>query len=158
LHGGTLTWLSFIVTNPVMGTKRPTPPTVNAKIKGTRYVQLEKEIKTLKQQLAQNTKPMLVPISTFAPEPYTIKSPIQVLVVPDEGSYVATLVDANINASGETVPGAVTNLKDMILRLFERLNKEPREKLGKRPARQLDVLRDLIKKKSRHASHRQTAR
>jgi len=106
----------------------------------------------LKRQLVQDNRSILVPLSTFAPEPYTLTREIQVLILPDNDSFVASLVDANINASGETVPKAVANLKDMMIRLFERLSREPKENLGKWPARQLSVLKELMRRKAKHAA------
>jgi hypothetical protein len=119
-----------------------------------RLERLEKEVDSLKQLLAQGKRPVLVSISSLAPAPYTLRQDVGILVLPDDDSYVASLVDANINASGDTVPEAVANLKDMMVRLFERLGAEPKGNLGKGPARQLGVLRDLMRKKVRHAAHR----
>jgi predicted RNase H-like HicB family nuclease len=124
----------------------------------SRLHELEQEVKHLKQELGQAQKTIVIPITTFAPEPYDLTREVQVLVRSDDDSYVATLVDGNINASGETVPEAVANLKDMMIILFERLGKERGEILGKYPTRQLAVLRELMQRKVRHAAHRQTAR
>jgi predicted RNase H-like HicB family nuclease len=124
-----------------------------------RLRKLEQEVRALKQQLVQGNQSILAPIYNFAPEPYVLtRDVINVLVVPDDGSFVATLVDANINASGETVPEAVANLKDMMIGLFEKLSREPKENLGKWPTRQFAVLRELMRRKVRHGAHQQTAR
>jgi hypothetical protein len=82
----------------------------------------------------------VVPIETFDPEPFGLRRPVSVVVQPSGDSFVASLFDANINASGETAHYAVANLKDLILALIIRLRKEPKERLGKGPARQLAVL------------------
>jgi hypothetical protein len=86
-----------------------------------------------------------VPVSTLAPEPYEVLRQFEIIVRPEEDSFVATLFDAGIHASGETRQDAVTNLKDMMIGLFETL---PARKLAEGPARQLAVLRELIRKKS----------
>ncbi len=119
---------------------------------------LEEKVKHLEQELVQTKKTILIPITTFAPEPYDLIREVQVLVLRDDDSFVASLVDANINASGETVPEAIANLKDMMIILFERLSKEPAEILGTWPTRQLSVLLELMRRKVRHAPHRQAAR
>lgn len=124
----------------------------------TRLRALEAEVAALKQQPTQGNKTILVPVGSLAPEPYVLRREINVLVLPDDDSYVATFVDANINASGDTVPEAVANLKDMMVSLFERLSKEPRDKLGKWPARQLAVLQELIQRKTKHAAHKRATR
>jgi len=118
----------------------------------SRVEKLEQEVKSLKQQLARGNRSMLVSISSLAPAAYSLKREVSILIIPDEDSYIASLIDANVNASGETVPEAVANLKDMMIMLFERLGAEPKGKLGKWPARQLGVLRELMRKKVRHAA------
>jgi hypothetical protein len=94
----------------------------------------------------------VVPIETFDPEPFELRRPVSAVVQPSGEGFVASLFDANINASGETAQHAVANLKDLILALFIRLAKEPKEKLGQGPARQLAVLEGLLRRKRRHAT------
>src|SRR6266404_9606395 len=110
-------------------------PSAAAKIKS-----LERNVAGLKEQLEDLHKlPVIVPISTLAPEPYELIREIKVVVQPDDDSFVATFFDANINASGNTQVDAVANLKDMLIAVFVSLEKEP--KLAKGTARQLAVLR-----------------
>lgn len=106
-----------------------------------RLTQLEEEIEVLKRQLAKGSKAMLIPMESLEPESYELTRKVTILVLPDDDSWIATLVDANINASGETIAAAVANLKDMMIELFESLRKEPKRKLGKQPACQLAFLR-----------------
>jgi hypothetical protein len=117
---------------------------------------LEDEVEVLKRQLGQGSNSILAPIYSL-PQPYVLRKKIQVLVLPDNGSFIASLVDANINASGETVPEAVANLKDLMVTLYDLLSTLPKEKLGKWPTRQLNVLRLLVRK-TQHATHQQRAR
>ena len=91
--------------------------------------------------------PLIVPISTFAPEPFEIIKPFSVVVQPVEGSFVATLFDANIGASGETPEDAVQNLKDIVLNALVVLE-EREHQLGREPKRQLAVLRSLISRRA----------
>jgi hypothetical protein len=102
-----------------------------------------------------NAGSFLVPIETFDPEPFELRRPVSVVVRPSGDSYLASLFDANINACGETAQDAVANLRDLILALFIRLRKEPKERLGKVPARQLAVLEGLLRRQRRHAASRQ---
>jgi hypothetical protein len=95
----------------------------------------------------------LVPIETMDPEPFALRRPVSVVVQASEERYTASLFDANINASGETAQDAVANLKDLMVALLIRLRKEPKERLGKGPARQLAVLEGLLRRKRRHAAH-----
>lgn len=62
--------------------------------------------------------------------------------------YVASFGDANVNATGATVPLAVDNLKDRMLSLYHALAALPANKLGKWPAKQLIVLQSLIRPRS----------
>jgi predicted RNase H-like HicB family nuclease len=101
---------------------------------------------------------MIVPVETFDPEPFELLREIKVVVQPDDDSWVAIYFDANINASGDTPQDAVANLKDMILGLFERLQREPKQRLGKEPSRQLAILNSLIRRKKKHAAHQQRTR
>ncbi|HEY7423427.1 MAG TPA: hypothetical protein VH682_04225 [Gemmataceae bacterium] len=119
-----------------------------------RLASLEKEVKTLKRQMAEGSKSILVPIESFEPDPYELIRTVTILLLPDDGSWIATIVDANINASGETIPEAVAHLKDMMIDLFEFLRKEPKTKLGKQPSHQLAFLQSVMRKKVRRAAHR----
>jgi len=87
--------------------------------------------------------PLVVPISTFAPEPFEVVKDFSVVVQPAEESFVATLFDANIGASGETPEDALQNLKDTLLNAFTILEARANQ-LGREPKRQLAVLRSLI--------------
>lgn len=85
-----------------------------------------------------------VAVRSIESEPYELRRTLYVVVQPAEESFVATFAEANINASGETVPDSVSNLKDMMILLYERLLKESKSKLGKEPTRQLAVLQELL--------------
>jgi predicted RNase H-like HicB family nuclease len=112
-----------------------------------RLKKLEEEVQDLKRRLADVHTAHLV-VATLVPAPYEVIKEIPVWVRPEEDSYVASFVDANVNASGETVNDAVDNLKDMMAALLESLGSLPKGRLGKGPARQLAVLKAFIRKKS----------
>lgn len=88
--------------------------------------------------------PKATTIHSFAPEPYKVLLPINVVIEPAEGGFVATFYDANISASGETEHEAFENLKSLTLDIFDSLRREARERLGPEPARQLAVLRSVL--------------
>jgi len=101
---------------------------------------------TIASEPVADPRSILVPIATLAPEPYDLLREIMVVVQPDDDSFVATFFDANINASGNTQVDAVANLKDTMIATFEALEREP--KLGKGPAIQLAVLREVMRRKA----------
>jgi predicted RNase H-like HicB family nuclease len=114
----------------------------------SRVENLEREVEALRARLDQGgaQRSIIVPIESFAPEPFELIKPFHVVVEPADGEFIASLYDANINASGETEEEAVANLKDMMLTLFERLQQEPERDLGVGPTRQLAVLKSLVRK------------
>ena len=95
---------------------------------------------------------IVVPINTFAPEPFAPTRPILVSVEPfvseedGELEYIASLTEANIGASGDTVAEAVKNLKDRLIAKFDMLENMPADRLGKMPRRQLEILKSLIRR------------
>jgi hypothetical protein len=64
----------------------------------------------------------------------------------DRNNYVAKFPDANINASGESFPVAITHLKALIVDMFDLLQSVPRNRLGPEPKQQLTILNGLIRK------------
>jgi hypothetical protein len=110
-------------------------------------LRFEERIAGLEEKLssAGNLTPFVVPIATFAPDTSCkLKKEIPILIRPNGEDYLASFLDANINASGETPAEAVNNLKDMLLSLFVRLRSLPGNSLGPGPARQLAVLNEFI--------------
>lgn len=87
----------------------------------------------------------IVPVQTFAPEPYSLLKPMSVLIEDSEDGYLASFFDANIGTSGETEQEAFENLKSLVLDIFDSLSREAPERLGPEPARQLAVLRSFIR-------------
>jgi len=97
--------------------------------------------------LAQHAGTIVVPINTFAPEPYVpTAGPIHAVIKPVEDGYVASVHDVNVGASGSTVLEATENLKELLVFTLEDLSEEPPARLGRRAALQLEALRALIKK------------
>jgi predicted RNase H-like HicB family nuclease len=111
---------------------------------------LEKQILLLQKQVArlQAGASAIIPVLTFAPEPYEVLTPFQVVVRACGDEYIASFFDANISASGETQEEAVYNLKDVIITVFETLTEQGEARLGVGPARQLKVLTQFLKRSS----------
>jgi predicted RNase H-like HicB family nuclease len=90
-----------------------------------------------------NQRSVIVPIQDLGPSPVEVKQPIFAVVQEEDGVFVASFVDANMNASGETQLEAVKMLKDVIASSFQLfVNKET--VLGEEPQRQLAVLRRFV--------------
>ncbi len=94
------------------------------------------------------TPSILVPISTLAPHPFTLLRDIPCLIQPADSGFLASFFDANISASGDTQQEALENLKSLLIDIYDDLVSEPPEKLGPEPARQLAVLKAVLKKRS----------
>ena len=88
----------------------------------------------------------VVPITTLAPEPYEILRDIPAVVEPAGDGFNATFFDANIGTAGDTQEEAVSNLRSLVLDIFEYLESEAPEALGPEPTRQLGVLRVFLKR------------
>ncbi len=85
-------------------------------------------------------------IASLSPEPLTVLKPLNIVVRQSGGDFLATFVDANINASGDTEAEAVSNLKDMVAATFDLLTSAPQETLGPAPKRQLGVLLEFLRR------------
>lgn len=107
---------------------------------------LEKLVGELRARVSalEERRTVLVPVETFAPEPFSIVRPIQVVVEQFDDAFVATYFDANVNASGDTEVEAVENLKEVMLLTFDSLENE--KSLGAALARKVAVLKSIIKR------------
>jgi hypothetical protein len=84
-------------------------------------------------------------ITTFEPEPYRLLHPPMKAYVTRKGlEYIASQLESNIHASGDSEFEAQENLRSLILDTFEILTEEPEENLAPRALRQLLVLREHI--------------
>lgn len=110
----------------------------------TRIARLERDIKALKARVGKPQATTFT-VKTFAPEPIVVIKPIPVVVRGSNDNYVASFVDANINASGDTDVDAVTALMDYMVGYFKVLCDLPSKQLGPGPKRQLAVLKEFIK-------------
>ena len=107
---------------------------------------LRSELLELKGSLELRPAALRVPIQSLDPEPFDVLAPMEAVIRPgDDGGFLATFFDANVNASGETEAEAFENLKDMLVATLEELSALGSEQLGPEPARQLAVLRRFIR-------------
>lgn len=116
----------------------------------TRIEGLEKEILLLRNRCdnLERTAPVIVPIESFAPEPYDIIKPFHVVVKFYEDQYIASFFDANLSASGGTPEEAVFNLKDMLIETFDILNELEDDKLGIGPRQQKAILKEFLARRT----------
>jgi len=133
---------------------------VEARLKeAARLASIEERLAGLEERLGR-IEAMAAPLSTtlylstFAPEPYSLKRPIPIFIQETTGGFLASFVDANINTSGDTQQEAFANARELILDVFDRLHGLPAKKLGPGPARQFAVLRDFINAATDHEGTR----
>ena len=107
---------------------------------------LEKRVHSLEEKIADKVslQPYVARIATLVPVRLQMKKDIPVLLKPQGEEFVASFLDANVNASGETEAEALNNLKATLATVFEKLRSLPAKNLGPGPARQLAVLREFI--------------
>lgn len=94
-----------------------------------------------------NPASLIVPITTFAPEPYEVVKEIKAVVQESDDEYTAGFFDANVHAGGCNQQEAIENLKDLLISRFDYLNSQQTTKLGPALAKQIAVLRECIRKK-----------
>ncbi len=111
------------------------------------FAALQQEVRELRAEVERIQGAIIVPINSFAPEPFDVVGPIQAVVRPVGDGYVASVFDANISASGDTEQDAIDGLKDVMLMALESLESEPAERLGVEAKRQLAVLQASIRRR-----------
>jgi predicted RNase H-like HicB family nuclease len=86
------------------------------------------------------------PEDTMPPGRYESLRDIPAALQPVDDGFTATFFDANISTSGETEEEALSNLRSLIIDIFESLESEPPDRLGPEPKRQLELLRVFIRR------------
>lgn len=105
---------------------------------------LEQEMAEVRARIA--VRPTLVPIQTLAPHPVEVTNPILAVVQPDDGAWVASWSEANVNASGDTELDALDMLKEAIASTF-RLFCDEESNLGDDLAKRLTIMREFLRVK-----------
>jgi hypothetical protein len=100
------------------------------------------KLKLPKPSNARGRDAVIVPVLSFAPEPYQPIRDIRAVVEETRGGFSATLYDANLSMCGETETEAIDGLKGVIIHTYEFLEKQ--KKLGPALARQFAVLKSLV--------------
>ena len=100
-----------------------------------------------RMQRLESLQTRIIPIDSFAPEPYVVLKPILATVNSVEDEFEAGWFDANIHSGGDNEAAAVRNLKEFILDTFDSLSGKPPEKLGPEPTRQLAVMKQYIERR-----------
>jgi len=108
----------------------------------SKLAELEKRVARLEQSAGS-----VVSIRTFAPEPYVVVQPIDALIQKEEGQYIASFLEADIHASGDTEAEALSDLKAMALDAYDALLEQKAEALGPLLLRQRAVLLASIRKR-----------
>ena len=85
-------------------------------------------------------------VSTLTPAPFIVRRPIPVTIQVTDEDSIASFLEANVNASGDTLQEAFRNLCDMLIAKFDFLESLDPAKLGREPQRQLAVLREFVAK------------
>ena len=116
----------------------------------TRLSKLTGRVHVLESKLSEmsTSGSVIVPITTFAPEPFDLLKEIKVVVRPSGNEFLASFFDANVNTAGCNETDAVNSLKEMLLRRFDYLDKMPTEKLGPAIVKQIAVLRTFIRRRT----------
>jgi hypothetical protein len=99
-----------------------------------------------KLESATSSPALRLAVTSFAPEPFSLLRPIEVLVEQMDDAFVASFFDANISASGDNQQEAFDNLKSLILDTYDSLCAESPGRLGPEPKRQLAVLDSFLRK------------
>jgi predicted RNase H-like HicB family nuclease len=109
---------------------------------------LQSEVLRLRTRVEdlEHSRPACAPIQSLTPEPYEVIRPFQVVIGPRGDEFVASFLDANIGASGCSEAEALANLKETILSTFEILEEHEEARLGPGPLRQLQLLRQFIRR------------
>ena len=89
---------------------------------------------------------VVVGIRTLAPEPYELIQPIDVLIRQENGQHIASFLEADIHASGDTAAEALRDLKGMILDTYDALSHQKEATLGPLMIQQRAVIRASVRK------------
>jgi predicted RNase H-like HicB family nuclease len=109
---------------------------------------LETQILNLRSQLADLESSCEITLNTLAPEPYDLLSEVKIVVESAGEEFIASYMDANINAAGDSKEEALSNLKSLLIDVYEILYDEEDSRLGPGPLRQKRILATVMKKRS----------
>src|SRR5947209_3284943 len=88
-----------------------------------RLASFEEKLCSLAAKVEEAPRQLRVPITTLGPRTLELMKNIEVVIqFIDEGNYVASFFDANVNASGCNPNNAFANLVETIVSRFETLD------------------------------------
>lgn len=106
---------------------------------------IENRLENIEENLQDKGRIYNATIYELCKNKYSITTPIQIIIIEDEGEVVARIPELNLYATGDTDTEAIYELKQAIIELYEDLNKTV-NKLGPLPKSWLDTLNKLIVK------------
>ena len=142
---------SRLKTTKVLGTRTVTLGYTDGMELSTQLQRLTDRVADLSERIsklesASSSSPLRLAIASFAPGPYSLLRPVEVLVEQVDDAFVASFFDANVSASGDNQQEAFDNLKSLILDVYDSLLTESPERLGPELKRQLAVLEAFLRK------------
>lgn len=84
-------------------------------------------------------------LASLAPSEFSLRHILPVSITQASEGYIASFVDANIHASGETEWEAIESLKMLIIDAYQMLLDMEPSSLGPMPSKQLAILQSFIK-------------
>lgn len=110
---------------------------------------LKREIIILKERVnkLESDKAYRIYLETLEPEPYLVAKPLNIHIRFCEDEFIASFHDANLSTSGDTQEEAYDNLKEVIITIYNTLNRHEDSELGPGPLRQKKILNSFIKGK-----------
>jgi hypothetical protein len=107
-------------------------------------------VQASKNQVAQGAIGFGSFISTLARADIEVVKPIPITFeLEEDGSYIASFLDAGVSSGGETLRDATWSLQEMIAASFQTLRDQPDQQLGPKMRRQRDVLLEFLCPSSR---------
>jgi hypothetical protein len=114
-----------------------------------RFDTLENRITRIEEKLVDleggQLAPVKVLLQSLEPDPFELSRHVEILIQPSGDGFLASFLDANLSISGDTQHEALSSLKALMVDVFEQLDQLGEEKLGPGPARQLCILRSLMR-------------
>ena len=123
---------------------------VAAQWEGRAEVELVKrDLRLLRSRLEklEELQSAVVWLDELGDDGYEAAKPIQVLLTSDGDGFVATFIEGNLGAAGDTRVEAVRNIKEVILDTFDALSAGADKSLGPEMRKQKKALRSVVRKK-----------
>lgn len=90
------------------------------------------------------TTPFTTFLDSLGDAELEVRRPIPLTIRPDDDSYIASFVEANISSGGETLPDAIESVQSLIASFFADVETLPDEKLGPKMRHQRRVVMEYV--------------